>query len=168
MCLIWNAFNYWKIASIEYSEVNVSWIANLIFKVVSKSAQKYCLISIFLPFIFKLKIMSVAPSNVGTAAAAAGVARFLQSFSHGRSNPRFHFPSLTHALAHQLTGYCTLCTGVLFTQYSYHVLLRHYRDSNLGIIKDGLNSNIIFISLPTLQKKVSKQEKKFLILLRLE
>ena len=47
MCLIWNAFNYWKIASIEYSEVNVSWIANLIFKVVSKSAQKYCLISIF-------------------------------------------------------------------------------------------------------------------------
>ena len=47
VCLIWNAFNYWKIASIEYSEVNVSWIANLIFKVVSKSAQKYCLISIF-------------------------------------------------------------------------------------------------------------------------
>ena len=119
--------------------------------------------------IFKLKIMPVAPPNLGTAAAAAGVARFLQSFSHGRSNPRFHFPSLTHALAHQLTGYCT-CTGVLFTQYLilYHVLLRHYRDSNLGIIKDGLNSNIIFISLPTLQKKVSKQEKKFLILLRLE
>ena len=115
--------------------------------------------------IFKLKIMPAAPSNPDTTAAAAGVARFLQSFSHGRSNPRFHFPSLTHALAHQLTGYCT-CTGVLFTQYLYHVLLRHYRDSNLGLIKGGLNSNIIFISFPTLQKrkKSVNRGKMFLIL----
>ena len=102
--------------------------------------------------------MPVALFNPGTAAAAAGVARFLQSFSHGRSNPRFHFPSLTHSRPRTPTyrvlrlHRCTI--------YSCHVLLRHYRDSNLVIIKGGLNSNIIFISLPTLQKRKKGTGKK--------